>query len=579
MSLKMIYLGKLVLLISTLALSQSMLAAPLHIPSLIPGTVDPGVVSNTITSQQPSIPNTTSPAFRPNQTKQETSLGEQTKAVKFKLTAIILEGNHVYNEKQLLPIYENNLNKIISVADAIKITQQITSFYTNNGYILSQAILPPQEIKNGMLRIRIIEGSIHAVNVIGKPKGAKYLVQEYGNRIAAIKPTILHSLERYLRLMNLIPGMQARAVLEPSKQQVGASDLNLVTNQKTFAGYLSYDNYGTRYIGPNQVTANISVNSIFRSGDSTHITAVRTSRPNELQYIDAGHETPLGTDGMRLFIDGNQTNTQPGLNLRPLELKGRTENYSSFVQYPLILERGQHLDLDGGFYYTDSNVTAFDQLLYMDHLRSVRAGANYEFSDRFQGSNGLSAHIEQGLAGLFGGSNNPSSPTVSRLDADNNFTKLMFSASRLQSLFWRLSLLGYVTGQYSFNPLLASEQFAYGGSQLGRGYDPAAIIGDHGVGGTLELRLDTPLTGRLLQSVQPYIFYDGGRTWNIKTVIGVPTRQSATSAGIGIRFAINTVISGNLMLAQPLTTKIATEEIINGNSKAPRGFFSFVAVL
>jgi hemolysin activation/secretion protein len=155
----------------------------------------------------------------------------------------------------------------------------------------------------------------------------------------------------------------------------------------------------------------------------------------------------------------------------------------------------------------------------------------------------------------------------------------MFSASRLQSLFWRLSLLGYVTGQYSFNPLLASEQFAYGGSQLGRGYDPAAIIGDHGVGGTLELRLDTPLTGRLLQSVQPYIFYDGGRTWNIKTVIGVPTRQSATSAGIGIRFAINTVISGNLMLAQPLTTKIATEEIINGNSKAPRGFFSFVAVL
>jgi hemolysin activation/secretion protein len=156
---------------------------------------------------------------------------------------------------------------------------------------------------------------------------------------------------------------------------------------------------------------------------------------------------------------------------------------------------------------------------------------------------------------------------------------LMFSVSRLQSLFWRFSLLGYVTGQYSFNPLLASEQFAYGGSQLGRGYDPAAIIGDHGLGGTLELRLDTQLNGRFLQTVQPYLFYDGGRTWNKVTVISIPTKQSATSAGIGIRFAVNSAISGSLMLTQPLTTKVATEEIINGNSKAPRGFFSFVAAL
>jgi len=32
-------------------------------------------------------------------------------------------------------------------------------------------------------------------------------------------------------------------------------------------------------------------------------------------------------------------------------------------------------------------------------------------------------------------------------------------------------LYGLFKGQWAFNPLLASEQFTFGGSQLGRGYD------------------------------------------------------------------------------------------------------------
>ncbi len=35
-----------------------------------------------------------------------------------------------------------------------------------------------------------------------------------------------------------------------------------------FRGYMSYDNYGTRYIGPQQLTGNIDYSSLIASGDN-----------------------------------------------------------------------------------------------------------------------------------------------------------------------------------------------------------------------------------------------------------------------------------------------------------------------
>ena len=130
--------------------------------------------------------------------------------------------------------------------------QTITNFYRNNGYILSRALLPPQHVTNGIVHIRILEGYISSAKVQGDPKRARYLLQAYGNRIASNRPVQVDVMEYYLRLANEIPGMSARSVLEPSKTQIAASDMSLIATEKTWAGMLSFDNYGTRYIGPNR---------------------------------------------------------------------------------------------------------------------------------------------------------------------------------------------------------------------------------------------------------------------------------------------------------------------------------------
>jgi hemolysin activation/secretion protein len=79
----------------------------------------------------------------------------------------------------------------------------------------------------------------------------------------------------------------------------------------------------------------------------------------------------------------------------------------------------------------------------------------------------------------------------------------------------------------------------------------------------------------VLQSMQAYMFYDGGVIWNKKNVPGVLMKQSITSAGFGIRFNFTKNLSGNLMIAQPLTKQVTAEEVI-GQGRLPRSFFSIV---
>jgi hemolysin activation/secretion protein len=545
-------------------------------PSL-PGSIEPGrVTKNYLPAQPPSLRAAPPLAASP---EKQAGLGPAAEKIKFKLAQVVLQGNHTYSVAQLLPLYKNKLNTAITINELQNIVQDITNFYRNNGYILSRAILPPQHVDNGVVQIRIIEGYIDQVKIVGNARGAASILLAYGNKIAAIHPVRIDIMEKYLRLANEIPGVQVKAVLEPSKTNLGASGLDLAVQEQMLSTTFSYDNYGTLYIGPLQVTATTTANSIFRSGDSTRVTYLTATHGKQLHYLDLSYQTPLGVNGLSLTAGGNQSLTAPGLTLEPIQTQGKANTYYGSLQYSVIRSRSQDLTLDGGFTYLDSNTTVLNKsvLLYNDHLRPIKFGGNYNFSDRFNGTDSSALHIEQGL-NILGANSSPNALTTSRFGADGIFTKLSGQIAHLQPLFNRLSLFALAQTQYSFNPLLSSEQFGFGGSQIGRGYDPAEILGDRGAAGSLELRVDTYPQWFILQTMQFYTFYDIGKIWNIKKVINVKQNESAASVGVGTRFALAKYLSGNLMYTQVLTKSIASETII-GRERTPKIFFSLVAAV
>ena len=98
--------------------------------------------------------------------------------------------------------------------------------------------------------------------------------------------------------------------------------------------------------------------------------------------------------------------------------------------------------------------------------------------------------------------------------------------------------------------MLSFEEFTVGNYTVGRGYDPAIISGDSGVGVAVELRgprVSPFERSRLL--IQPYVFGDAAWVWN-RHVSGDP--EHVKSAGGGLRAALNERLAIDAAVAVPL---------------------------
>ncbi len=541
-----------------------------------PATVMPEQVAKSLRPKPSVVPQGVSPERVVEPQQKAPSVGDQAQKIKFKLNGVILQGNHVYSREVLRKFYKDKLGKTITVADLFGIVQNITNFYRNNGYIISRAILPPQHVEAGIVKIEVIEGYIGSVNVTGSPGGAKCLIEGFGYQIRKCPPLNLSRLEKYMLLVNEIPSTAVKAVLAPSKTSPGAADLNMESNFKLMSAYFSYDNYGTRYIGPQQMTGNAALYSIINSGDSIQTTFTKTPKGGELSFLDVNYNAPFSDSGTRWTVGATRTHSHPLFVLRPTQTDGLSSNYYTSMTFPIIRTRSKSLNIITAFNYLDSGTTLLDATLYNDHIRSIDLGMTFNFADSYYGANNIGMNFRKGLpfAGYSSNTNQFTADT-SRPGGYANYQKFSAQVSRLQAIYGNISLLGVASGQWAFVPLLSSEQFTFGGIPIGRGYDPAELIGDRGVAASLELRYDKGF-GYFVNNLQFYAFYDIGGIWNLLVNAAAPAKLSASSTGLGVRFTMTKFVSGNLLWAQPLTKEVAAEELIHQGWR-PRTFFSIVA--
>lgn len=541
----------------------------------IPASARPEQVAKALQPKPSLVPTGVAPQRVYHTEQKAPTISPEAQKIKFKLNKINLIGNHVFPTSMIELLYKDQIGKEITITQLFQIVQNITNFYRNNGYIISRAILPPQHVKGGIVSIQIIEGYINNVKVTGQPHGAKCLVEGFGYRIRKCPPLKLTWLENKMLLVNEIPNTSSRAVLSPSKNAPGAADLILETYSKPVTAYLSYDNYGTRYIGPQQMTGNVALYSAINSGDNINLTFTKTPKGGELTFWDLNYNGPIGDNGMRWTLGGTRVHTHPLFVLRPTETDGLNTNYYTSILYPYIRTRSESMNLTAAFGYLDSSTTEFNEPFYTDHIRSLDLGFNYNYADRFYGANMIALNFRKGLP--FWGYTTDTNITAntSRPGGYAAYQKVAGQVSRLQAIKGPFTLLMVGRGQWAFVPLLSSEQFTFGGNPIGRGYDPAELIGDRGLSGSLELRYDLN-TNYIVRSMQFYTFYDIGTVWNILVNFTSPEKVSATSTGVGVRFSMTRFISGNLMWTQPLTKQVSAQQFI-GRGWAPRVFFSVVA--
>jgi len=121
----------------------------------------------------------------------------------------------------------------------------------------------------------------------------------------------------------------------------------------------------------------------------------------------------------------------------------------------------------------------------------------------------------------------------------------------------KISVSLFSEGQFSDSSLPNAERQVYGGSYIGRGYDPSEISGDHGFGASTKLSY-TP--GRELFSgeYKLYGYYDYGTTWRDSNEVD-NRRRSIASSGFGIEYK-NKFLASLIELSKPLTKVVDSRE-------------------
>lgn len=489
-------------------------------------------------------------------------------AVRFILSAVKIEGATVYTPEQLKPYYAASLGKIVPVAEAQAIANRITARYRNDGYVLSQAVVPRQDLGDGILHIRVVEGFVDRVIIEGGDADAGGLVQRYGEKITQDRPLKIATLERYLLLMNQLPGLSARGILQSSPNHFGAATLVVTLNRKRVEATLATDNRITRYLGSLQQTATLTGNSLAGLDERTQLQASMATPETHMHLLGVQHEEQLDSEGTKLLLLASQTQTRPGLTLAPLQLEAVSKDVQFIVLHPFILLRRESLTGRIAFDYRNTDTTVFgNTALTDDRVRALRLGGNYTFADRWQGTSLIDVQASHGLNVL--GASAPGS-LRSNLNAPDDFTKINLDLSRTQPLPRNFSLFTAFSGQVSADPLLADEQFALGGPAFGSAYDPGTLAGDEGAAARAELRYNNEVSGRIPLTYQSYGFYDVGAVWNKTTT---PDKNSLADAGLGVRFGLTPHLSGTTELAVPLTKKTG----LVSEAHAPRLFFNLLA--
>lgn len=480
---------------------------------------------------------------------------------RFILTGITVEGANVISGEAIAATYSDLLATEVGPAELDAIAGRITALYRDRGYVLSRAIIPPQDIAMGLITIEVIEGHVEQVTTSGAVP--VWAISGYADRITAERPLTLATLERNMLLINDRPGTALEdAVLTEDKARPGAYTLDLKIGLDRFGGAFFTDNRGSAEVGPIQTGLSAEIRNALSFGDAITLTAFTVPQDTEeLRLLRLAYATSLGSSGLQGGIQLTASEIDAGGTNAAFGDESSLRKASLQLSYPVIRAREQALWVNGQLDIRSANEKTRFGEVFDENLVVLRGSISGMATDGFGGRTYATFKVSKGVRLL--NSAKKGDPLLSRRDADPQAASLELSLSRHQPIIddW-LSLTLSGRAQRATGPLVSSEEFSLGGARYGRGYEYGELTGDDGIAGSVELTLAPdlglgPVTGPAL-----YLFYDTGAIWNRNIVLG-DSRQSLSSAGAGIRLTLAEKVSAGFELAKPLdrdTSRTNTQE-------------------
>ncbi|GAA0529910.1 hemolysin activation/secretion protein [Rhizomicrobium palustre] len=540
----------------------------------VPSQVAPGAVERTL---QQKLPTAHEDRIQiPAPSGFDTPQGAEK--VHFTLSRIDLSGNTAVPSSRLASAYAGLIGKDVSLADVFAVARKITDQYREAGYALSFALVPAQELDpaTGAVRIDVVEGYIAEIRFEGAHNKLPSVVTAMGERIKQSHPLKTADLEKYLLLMNDVPGFAVSGVFDriPDAPK-GATRLVVKTSQQSWTASASIDNRGSSAFGPWQSSITAAAYDLIGQGEDVSLHGIRALNGKQLSAVVGQMSFPISDNGTRLSFNGIWSDAHPGSpTLSAINFGSSGWTYGASLNYPLLRSRLESLWLRTGV----TGKLLKSQFLATPHSRDRiyewNLGATWNKRDETGVTTG-DITFTQGLP--LGDVSDVTDALRSRSTGSAIFSSVEATITRLQSVldtkYGALDLYGAAQGQVASRGLLSSEQCGYGGAVFGKAYDSNEMVGDFCALGALEARV-TPASvflpfPKVLTGAQFFASVDFGYTSNTgKLGFGDKTKDTASSVGAGLRFSLFQRVNGSVEYDLPISRKVALE----GNSDG-RVFF------
>lgn len=440
------------------------------------------------------------------------------------LNAVKLSGNSVFSEETLRAALGDVTGKTFDLAGLRGLAQRITDVYQAGGYPFARAILPPQDLANGDLRIEVIEGRYGVVQAQGDDSVLARQATAFLDGLLPGSVIASAPLERAALLLDDLPGIQTSATMRPGTQ-AGTGDLIVqVARDQRVRGDIGLDNAGSRYTGKNRVRANVDINSPFLLGDQLTVRALLSEE--KLWLGSLGYSLPLGTSGLRGNVGYSHTSYELAKEFASLHANGTAKVASAGLSYPILRSQKANLTLIATYQSKDLHDNRDSTQTYESKSsQSMPLALQFDYRDAFDGITYGSASWTPGKLKLDAGLT-----AVDDYKSNGRFHKVNLDVVRLQSLPAGFNLMAHLSWQQANKNLDSSEKLSLGGASGVRAYPSGEATGDEGGLVQLELRYDAG-------AYTPYAFMDAGRiTVNAKPVVAGDNRRSLSGGGLGLRY-------------------------------------------
>lgn len=508
------------------------------------------------------------PGFADSRTL-SSALRVQVKGFRFK-------GNKIFSDKQLQKVVARFSNREVTSAELEEARQAVTLYYVERGFINSGAVLPDQDLKDGLIVLQVIEGRLTKIELEGNYWLRSWWLRHELRRSAG-QPLNFNELKVGLQLLRQDPNLrQINAELMPGGQP-GESILKVdVKENQPFRLGIDFSNRRPPSVGAEIFDVTASMLSLTGHSDPLVLrwgAAHATSETADhwefggLDNIEGSYRFPITP--WHTTLEAHASKNDSAIveeTFAPLDITSKSEQFGATLRQPwhetldtefatsLTAERrrSESFLLDTPFSLSPGAIDGVTKVFVLrlaleftnrsqKHVLALRSTFNFGI-DAFDATR----RVDQDTSGGAGfGNGGTAAGEGHRKIPDGRFFSWLGQAQYVRRLFNTDSLAVLrLNAQLATDPLLSLEQFSLGGAQSVRGYRENQLLRDNGVFASLEVRVPIWRNKEKNPILALAPFFDFGVGWDHVELLGKKPSKSAiddrmetlASVGLGLLF-------------------------------------------